>query len=500
MSISFDNIASGVVAPIFAFEVTSGGQFESESRTLIAAHKASDGTMATDTPIYAASQEAVDQLAGSRSILRDMYRVARKQAPSEEIWIVAVPATGTAAQWTLTLGTMPAAGGVGVIAIAGQEIQLTIDAGATASEVATDLAAAIQGYFDELTRATLPVTAAAASNVVTLTAVHAGVIFNDLDLWIDGTVPGNAFTSANLTIAQSVAGAGTPNTSAALAALGDDPFDTILVPFPDATNLGRYAAFLSDVSGRWAWSRQIYGHVWTVTTDSAADLVTAGLALTDDRHVSVLPRVEAAGDATPSWAWLAGYVMRQVPWLHDGANGNVSRNMTGLEIEYVRPPRDRAKWPGFETRNTFLKSRLATWKVANGKVVVDKAVTTYKYNALGQPDEVFRDVQALYQLMYALRYLRAQLSYEHGQKALADENPLEVATISTPDDIKATLIHAYEALVGRGVLENADGFAARIQVQRNADSARRVDVLAPLDRVNPLDVIAANARLYSQFR
>ena len=500
MSVSFNSIAPGIVAPIFAFEVNSGGQFESESRILLVGHKTTAGTMAADAPVYAASQEAVDQLAGSHSILRDMYRRARANAPAAEIWIAAAPATGTAAQWTLTVGTIPAAGGVGTLRIAGEPIVLSVAAGATSAQVATDLAAAISGYFDGLTRATLPfASATSASAVVTLTAAHAGEIFADLDLWIDTTVAGNLFTASNLTIAASVAGSGTPNLAAVLAALADDPFDTIVSPFADATNLGRYAATLSDTAGRWAWSRQVYGHAWTVKTDTAANLVTAGLALTDDRHLTMLARIASSGDATPAWGWLAAYAARQAVWLHDGANGGVSRNMTGLALELVAPPRDRSKWPAYDNRDAFLRSRLSTWRVESGRVVVDKAVTAYKYNALGQPDTVFRDVQALYQLMYALRFFRARLAYEHGQKALADENPLGAGSISTPSDIKATFVHAYEALVMRGVLENADGFAAGLVVARNADNADRVDVKAPLDRVNPLDVIAANATLYAQF-
>jgi hypothetical protein len=36
-------------------------------------------------------------------------------------------------------------------------------------------------------------------------------------------------------------------------------------------------------------------------------------------------------------------------------------------------------------------------------------------------------------------------------------------------------------------------------VQINAGNPNRVDAFVPLDRVNPLDIIAANATVYQQF-
>lgn len=497
-TIPLNRIPGGLVGPIFAFEINSGGAFEAESRLVLLGHKTSAGSLTNGEPVYVASQEAADALAGPTSMLRDMYRRARANAPAEPIWMVGVPETGTAATWTVTVSSPPAAGGALVLRIAGEPVALTVAAGATAANVATDLAASVNAYYDPLTRATLPVTATASGAVVTLTAAHAGALFGNLDIWADTTVAGNLAPSI-LAVAEDAAGSGDPSTAAALAALGDDEATTVLAPFADAANLQRYRDWMSDASGRWGWTRQVYGHVWTVATATAAAHVTAGEAMADDRHVTVLGRIAACGDATPAWGWLAAYAAAQVGWLHDGATGNVSRNMSGLALALVTPPRTRALWPGYETRNALLKARVSTWAIVNGVVTADKAVTTAKRNALGQIDSTFRDVQAIYQLMYALKFFRQRLSVEHGQKALASTNPGGSAAISTPADIRATFIHAYQALASRGVLEDVDGFADRVRVERNADAANRVDVLAPLDRVNPLDVIAANATLYAQF-
>ncbi len=132
-------------------------------------------------------------------------------------------------------------------------------------------------------------------------------------------------------------------------------------------------------------------------------------------------------------------------------------------------------------------------------MLVDKAITMQR-TTLGVPDSTFRDVQKIGQLVYALRKFRTELTIEHGQKALADDNPGNVLAVSTPRDIAATFMHAYQAMVLTGVLENADEAAKRLRVERNADNPNRVDIYAPLDTVNPLDIIATNAVIYSQFR
>lgn len=495
----FNTIPGNIVAPIVTFEVNSGGQFENSSRLLLIGHKVAAGTATLDQPVACPSTLEARALFGAGSILDDMVRIARRNAPAQEIWCLPVTETGTAEIRTITVANVPASGGVGVIEIAGEPLAITIAAGDTVNSVAAALAAAINTYFNPLSEASLPFTAAAAAAVVTLTARHKGAVIADVDVFVPVLTGTNAFAGAALTFATTTPGAGSPDLSAGLAALGDDPFDWIASPFADANNVGRYKALLSDIAGRWAWNRQVYGHVVYPITDTVANITTAGLAQ-DDRHITALPRPSAGGNAEPAWQWVAGFLARITPWLADGANGNVSRNQTGLSVEGLSPPRDRSKWYGYATRDAFLRSGISTWAVNQaGRVLVDKIITMQR-TTLGVPDTTFRDVQKIGQLVYALRKFRTALTMEHGQKAIADDNPGNVQAISTPRDIAATFVHTYQEMVITGVLENLDLAASKLRVQRNADNPNRVDIYAPLDTVNPLDVIATNAVIYSQFR
>ncbi|MBZ8133227.1 phage tail sheath subtilisin-like domain-containing protein [Afifella sp. IM 167] len=499
--ILFQNIpGAGLVAPGFFFELTSGGQFESNSRLLLIGHANSGASLAANTPTPINSQYEADALCGAGSMLADMYRIARANAPAQEIWGINVAATGTTAAWTVSIDSVPAAGGVGTIEIQGETIQIVIAAGDADTDVASALAAAVNAYYNELTGASLAVTASATDEVVTLTARHAGLVMNSIDVFVPTDVAGNAFAGSATAITQTTTATGSPDLSTGLAALGDEPFDFIATPFADATNIGRYTALMSDVSGRWSYLKQIFGHIVTALVDSTGDLTTLGLSL-NDRHLTIVPVIESAGNPSPVWAWATALLARTVPWLGDGSTGNVSRNHTGLVVQGVKAPRTRSTWPAYAQRNTFLKSGISSWSVNSvGEVTIDKLITTYRTNPLGQTDTVFRDIQAMAQAMYMLKRFRADLSYEHGQKAIADTNPGNLGAISTPADIKATMIHSAEAMARQGVLENAPEFARRLIVQRDGDNPNRVNVLAPIDRVNPFDILALNAVLYVQYR
>lgn len=496
MAVGFNSIPGNIVAPIIAFEVNSGGQFESQSQLVLIGHANAGAALALDTLTPVQTLQEAIALTGKGSMLAEMFRVARANAPAQEIWIGAVADTGTAEVRTVTVDSVPAAGGVGTIQIAGEVLQVEISAGDAVADVATALAAAVNGYQDRLTLAGLPFTATAALGVVTLTARHKGAIFGTVDISVPTTIAGNAF-AGTVTIAVGTLGAGTPDLSGILAEYGDDAFDWTVSPFADEANVDRYETLMNDVSGRWAWSRQSYGHVFTVMTDTTSALTTFGLSK-DTRHLSVIPQIASGENATPAWLFLTGEVSRVVPWLSDGATGNVSRNQTGLVVQQVKAPRKRSTWLNdYASRDALLTSGISTFGVnANGDVTVDKIVTMQRTDGAGNVDTTFRDIQTIGQLMYALRRFRARLQAEHGRKAIADSNPGDLLAVTTAKDIANTMVATAAAMPG--VLENIRDFAARLEVRRNADNPNRVDIYAPLDVINPLDVIAANATVYKQ--
>lgn len=486
---------SGLIDPGIFAEINSAGQYESKTRVLLCGHKSSAGSLDADKPAICATPAEAAQLAGPGSMLYEMFRVARRQAPVQEIWLSAVPVTGTPAVKTVAIGALSTAGGSGVFEIAGRKISLDVGPSEAKAVTATNLAAAINAYVDPLTLAYLPFTAAVVADDVVLTGRHAGTLLNEVELYADASIPGNVF-AGKLTFTDTTAGTGAASMAATLAALGDELFDWIVSPFADATNLDLVQTALSDLAGRWAWNNQLYGHYVTVNTGNTGAQTSYGLAR-NDRHISALARIASP---TPSWEWVAGYAVRQVPWLADDTNGNAARNQSDLVIELVRPPRDRSLWPKQAVNNVLLGSGMSTFRVnAVGQVTIGKCITMERLNAAGQPDTVFRNVQQIAIAAHSLRYFRAGLSYRHANKAYARANPGNLPSISTNDEIFADLVMLHRDLVDRGLLVNTEEFARRLKVETDLTNASRCNINMDLDGVDPLDILAIGAWLYAQY-
>ncbi|RFB95224.1 hypothetical protein B5K11_09735 [Rhizobium leguminosarum bv. trifolii] len=490
------NIPAALTAPIFTFDVQSGGQFQNETRMILLGHGLAGGTLAEGQISICNSRTDARVLCGAGSMLEAMFIAARRNSPAQEIWIGRVADSGTAEIRTITIGAPPAAGGQGILLIAGEAVSVELAAGLSANALATALAAAINGYYNRLTGMSLPFTATAATNVVTLTARHKGTYASGIDIFVPILDTVNAFAGL-FTFATTTPGAGTPALSNILAAMNDDPFEIIVSPFGDGTSLDTLNSFLGAVSGRWSYIQQLYGHAFYPKTDTSTNLVTFALAR-DTWHLTMIPRFLSGGFAEPDYIWVAAVVGRIAAWLGGGSNGDVSRNQSGLVVEGLSAPRDRAYWMDYATRDAMLKNGVSTWNVnRSGQVTIDKIITQQQ-TTNGAPDTTFRDIQTVFQLTYALKKFRADLAFEHSNKGIANSNPLNLDALTTVKDIKATLFHSYKQMAG--VLENSEQALLNMVVERDADNPNRVNMRLPLDVVNPLDILAGLATVYGQFR
>lgn len=489
-----NNIPDNIVAPLLAFDIESGGQFSSELNEMLLGFGNADGALAAGNIAICSTVNEARRLAGRGSMLESMFIRARKNAPAQVIYIGRVADIGTAEIRTMTVGVVPASGGQGVVLVAGESVAIDVAAGTSAADTAAALAAAINSYFNALTKKSLPFIATVANAVVTLTARHKGAYANRLDIFIPVPEGGNIFTNTNLTMATTTPGAGNPDLSNILASMGDDPFEAILSPFSDAANLALLDNFLT---ARWGYDQQLYGHVFYPFTGTDNEINVKGLAR-DSWHLTLFPIISGGGNATPEYEMVTAAISRALPMLGSGSDGRVSANQSGLVVSGAAAPRDRNYWPDYPTRNAWLQNGVSSWKIdRSGDVIIDKIITQQQTTS-GVPDTALRDIQAVYQLTYALKFIRAQLAYEHSNKAIADDNPANLSTLVTVRDIKSTLVHACIDLSRRGVLEFDNDIAGQIAVTRNLDNPNRVDIVLPIDRVNPLDIFAGLARVYAQ--
>ncbi|HOV03445.1 MAG TPA: phage tail sheath subtilisin-like domain-containing protein [Kaistiaceae bacterium] len=488
-TVAFNAIPENTLVPFFWAEINSGGSpYEGQSKLVLAMQRTSAGTAPAGTlagPIQ--SEREARALFGVGSMAVAAYKIARRNAGLAPIWMLplADPA-GNAAHGTITVNTAPGAANVGVLDICGKRMTFQIGASDAVADIATKIAATVNA-------AEVPVTAAAATAVVTITARHVGEIGNAILIRVPADEPNGLV--GHVTVVAMAGGTGIPDLAAALANLGDDEADFLAAPYTDATSLNTVRGFLDDAAGRWSPYQQLYGHYFSAGFGTLSALVALGDGR-NDQHVSIMG---SQASPTPPWEWAAA--LGAVAQAHLTDAPELSRPLQTLKLLGVRPPADRALWWDKPDRQALYQDGISGYTVTvDGQVQIDRVVTTYQEGALGSPDATFRNVETMAQLVFFTRYVRAGVSAKHGRQALADENPAGVAQITTPRDIKATLIHLYEELVGLGVVEKADLFARFVTVVRDPNNADRVNAYLPVDVVNQLRVFAANVTAFLEYR
>jgi phage tail sheath gpL-like len=488
----FNAIPGNVLVPFFYAEINSGGSpYQGQARQLLIGQKLAGGTAPANVPVgpIGSEREAI-ALFGLGSMLVEQYKIARRGDPFGVAPIWALPLAdpaGVAASGTLTVDQAPGVAGVAVVSVYGVRLTVQVLASDTANTVAAAVAAAINA-------SAVPVTAGAAGAVVTVTSRHVGVVGNGIELRLRSDEPNVLVGKA--TIVAMAGGTGVPSLTTALANCGDDEFDWITGPYSDATSLNAIRDFLADTStGRWSPTKMLYGHYISQVVGNLATCVTLGNGR-NDRHVTIL-----GTQAAPEPGYLWGASLNAIAASHLSDAPELSRPLQTLELPGIQPPVDRSTWWNQQDRQALYADGIAACKVTiDGRVVVDRAVTTEQLNAAGVPDATFRDIETIAQMMFVARYFRAGVSSRFARMALADENPAGLDTIVTPLDIRNWLIHLYEELVALGVLEKANLFAQFLKVERDPNDATRVNAYLPVDVVNHLRVFAANITTFLQYR
>ncbi|SAL20706.1 bacteriophage Mu tail sheath family protein [Caballeronia cordobensis] len=494
MTVPFQNVPANERVPLFYAEVdnSQAGYFAQSVRTLLIGQKLAAGTATANVPQLVSRSDQAKTLFGVGSMLARMHAKYREGDASGEVWCIALddPGAGASATGSFALTGTATAGGTLNAYIGADRVQVGVAASDTAATVATALAAAINANTD------LPVTAAASTGTVTLTARNKGALGNDLLLQMNQKgAAGGEYTPAGITATVNAmsGGSAVPSLAAAVAAMGDDEYDFIIEPYADTTTLDLMRTTMNDTTGRWAWNRQIYGHVYSALRGTFSAVQAAGAAR-NDQHVTV------AGFETlvpnPVWEYAAAYGARNAVFIAaDPARPTQTGELTGIT---AAPASNRY----IQTeRQTLLNSGIATSYVSGGVVRVERAITTYQKNLWGQADASYLDSETLHQLAAIIRRLRSRITTKYPRHKLANDGTRfgAGAAIVTPSVIRGELAAEYADMEDEGLVENAKAFADNLIVERNADNPNRLDVLFPPDLVNQLRIFAVLAQFRLQY-
>jgi phage tail sheath gpL-like len=485
-----NNIPANIRVPLFYAELDNSGAFNfmPEYRSLIIAQRLAAGTVAADELVLVSSADQAKEYFGAGSVLAQMVEAYRANDSFTELWCLPVDdnGAGVAATGDITITGAATASGTLNIYVAGQKVQVAVTSGDDATAVGDSIEAAITAASN------LPVTAANVIGVVTLTARHKGEVGNDIDLRMNyqGRLGGEQ-TPAGVTVSITAmnSGASNPILTTALAALGDERYDYIIVPYTDTTSLDELKSFMDDTTGRWAYDQQIYGHVFSAKSGTVAALDTLGDAR-NDAHVSIMGFYDSP---TPSYEVSAIFGAQSAHAL----SIDPARPLQTLPMIGFRAPPQQSRFTISE-KNTLLFSGISTTFVEGGYVRIERVVTNYRENSWGQPDPSYLDVTTLASLSYILRFLRGRITQKWPRHKLANDGTRfgDGQAIITPNIIRAELVAAYADLITSGITENMEAFKENLIVERDQNDPNRVNVLYPPDLVNQLRVFA----LVAQFR
>lgn len=491
MTVPFNSIPSDLRVPLFYAELdNSAANTATETlRRLLVAQVNDDASHEAigKLTLVTRTAEAI-AIGGAGSMLANMHETYRRNDPFGAVWCLPVRVTtGAAATATVTItGTASAAGYLSLY-VAGQRVRAMVPRTSSAAVAAEALAAAINAA------SSVPVKAVAAAGVVTITAKFKGVLGNDIQLTLNllGALQGES-TPAGLTVAvvPMAGGLGTPEAADLMAAIGDAPFEFIGQPWTDSTLLDAWAEFMGTTSGRWAWTKQLYGRVYTARRGTLGTLVALGVTRNDPFMTinGFEPEVQA-----PVWTVTAAHVARTAVFISaDPARPTQTGVLVGMDAAPESARFDMGE------RQALLENGIATIVYEGGSQRIERAISTYRVNAYGQADNSYMDSEPQHQSAYVLRFIRSRITSKYGRHKLANDGTRFAGgqAIVTPKTIRAEMIAGYGELERAGIVENAEAFSAHLMVERDSANPNRLNVLYPPDLVNQLRVFA----LLYQFR
>lgn len=493
MAISFSNVPAGIRVPLFYAEVDNSlaNTAVTDLKVLLIGQKTDAGSAEVNKPVLVPSVSAGRELFGVGSQLAILNSAYRVNDTFGEVWAIPVAdPSGAKASGTFTVTGSASAAGTLFAYIGATRVAVGVAVGDAAATVAATLAAAINA------NVLLPVTATASGGAVTVEAKNAGLFGNDIRIGVNlqGNAAGESLPEGvAVAVTQLSGGSGVPSFSDAIAAMGDDQYDLVALPFADTASLDAFKAEFDDITGRWSPLRQLYGHVFSCMRGSVAALQEFGSAR-NCQHETVI----GIEPTMPSLAVevLGAWVARA----YKSLSNDPARPLQTLELAGITSAPAGARFTLTE-KQTLLTNGIATEYTQGGYVRIERSITTYQKNAYGVSDNSYLDVQTLFTLQYILRDLKGIITSKYGRHKLANDDVHFGAgqAVVTPAIIRGELIAQYQKLEERALVENLEAFKQALIVERDATDPNRLNVSIGPDLVNQLRIFATLCQFRLQY-
>jgi phage tail sheath gpL-like len=504
MPISFANIPSNIKIPLYWVELdpSKAGLPSINLRALLTGVMIAAGNATHNVALPIGSQAQADKAFGAGSELSRMFQAYFANNFANEVWGLPIPEplAGVAATGTITITAAPTQSGTIHLYIAGTHIPVNVMTSDTPTTIASAIVSAINTFYADGGNA-LPVSAAAALGVVTLTSEFKGVNGDEITVMLNyyGS-RGSEFTPPGLVMTLPATGlltggVGVPDFTTAIGNIQMDDFEYVAMPYTDSTSLVAWdQEFGFTDTGRWGWQRQQFGHVFSAKRGLYSDLLTFG-ATSNSALESVMGFELTC--PSPMFECAAAYAAKaQRALINDPA-----RPLQTLALNEIKAAPLANRFDFIEL-NSLASTGIAIQEVgSDNQPMILREQTLYQLNLYGQSDDAYELVTTLATLAKLLRNQRQAVTSKWPRSKLADDGTKfgPGQAIVTPGIIKAELVNEYQLDMWNGLVENLKAFKANLIVERDSTNPNRVNVLYPPDLINQLRIFAVLAQFRLQY-
>ena len=398
--------------------------------------------------------------------------------PSIPITAIPLDDAGTNASKTITVSGTATSAATLTVWVGGRFVRVPVNIGDDADTIAAAIDAAIDADPE------LIMSAASTLAVVTLTSLNQGDWTDELKVAVSPRLVENGGSDTlpdgvAFVIADTVAGTGNPVLATALDAIPDEIFDYILQPYTDSTNM---TALDAELLSRQDGNNQKEGHAFNALVGDLSALTTYGAGRNSPYATTMFGAVDSL---SPKHHWASVY-----------AGGATSRaqNDAALPWQFLRliglEPGTKTLRFSDANRETLLLNGIATHIVnKQGQILIERGITNFQTNSVGQPSVAFLDSMTPLSLSFARKTIRQDLLaafFINPFKLVKDGSVIAGSdNIATPKAIKSVVIDTARRLEVAGIFENVDQFASEIEaiISPNVNA---VTLKMPPDLVNQL--------------
>lgn len=437
-------------------------------KVLLIGDKSSAGSIAANKPTEVATEQEAIALAGSGSVLMQMYKAAKKAWKYAQISFMCYEvAASSAATWAFTLtGTATAAGQVGVDCN-GVQFVTGVAKTDTAAAIATALAAEINNTPDA------PFTAAADSGTVTLTAKCKGAYISTAagGLNVSPICTTSGVTAGSVTL---TAGTGSVNLETALAAAFPERYHIIVSPVSDETNLGKLKVHLEAAAAPLEQRGQ--RAICAMVSNSASAAKTEAL-----KHNYERIHIAAVKNKINATAWEIAAGLGAI----FASNSKPNVPMNGVAIPGLAIPAVDDKWSG-EEQDLLLYGGVIPLVEEDSQLCIVRAVTT-KSNNSGSRFTKLIDTGVI----ASLDYFRDSILAMH--KAKYKNKVIHALLPDALNEDNKAIAYALEA---EQILRYIDDYADQFITQESKNEPGRMLCQIPAPVVPGLNQIYSTIDLY----